>query len=63
MESKTIHFTEEEIATLQDAYDSLKKYQARYHGAPHAQKAWALGNKALLELRKLLDKYGTRQSA
>lgn len=37
---------------LADAIFILNKYQARYHGAEHAQKDWDMGNRVLKELKQ-----------
>lgn len=42
--------------SLRECVFNLGKYQARYHGAPHAQKAWERSDAALKVARPLLER-------
>lgn len=44
------------LAELFATAEMLKKYQARYHGAEHAQKDWERGEAILNDLRAKLPK-------
>lgn len=48
--------------TIQELVECLKKYQARYHGATHAQKLWDRTDKALKDYESISSMREQRSS-